>query len=103
MSDVFMEKHEDFPERYHLERSVSHRGDYFFAGETYPELWKAKQRAAIIVATHKTTVGVRVWDTSEKKYVYHVDNPLIARVDVIKWGGISFDLPDEVWRMLGKD
>jgi hypothetical protein len=47
---------------------------------------EAKQRAAIIVATHRVVVGVRVWDTDEKRYVYHVDNPLIARADFIEWG-----------------
>jgi hypothetical protein len=44
-----------------------------------------------------------VWDTHEKRYVYSVDNPLIARADFIEWGGLRLDLPDEVWRMLGKE
>jgi hypothetical protein len=53
------------------------------------KLWQAKQRAAIIVAPHRTTVGVRVWDTHEKRYVYQVDNPLIARADFSEWGGLK--------------
>jgi hypothetical protein len=56
---------------------------------------EAKQRAAIIVVPHKTTVGVRVWDTDEKRYVYRVNNPLIARADFSERGGLRLDLPDE--------
>jgi hypothetical protein len=32
-----------------------------------------------------------------------VDNPLIARADFIEWGDLRLDLPDEVWRLLGKE
>jgi len=82
-----------------LSASLESCAPYFIDFAT-SHLHEARQFAALRVATNKNVAQARVLDIDSGVICYTVDNPLLARADIITWGGIRLTLPATVLRYL---